>query len=44
MLGTLCFEWEDGKWETSWLLDGIEGYLTFKIKDLNIEHYTDKLA
>ena len=44
MLGTLCFEWEDGKRESMWLLDGVLGYDKFKIEDVGMEFYASKLA
>jgi len=40
MFGTLCFEWEDGKRETGWLLNGEVGYDKFYLKNLdNLEFY-----
>jgi len=44
MLGTLCFEWDDGKWETEWMLDGVLGYDTMKIGDVGVEFWVEKLA
>lgn len=55
MLGTLCFEWDDGKLETEWMLegvlgyctmkiDGVLGYNTLKIGEVGVEYWAEKLA